>query len=159
MEPSSCIARQILNHWTTREVSSLRAFEIVIITVKFLLPKSQLLTKRAWWWQMHFESSELNLTPFLHYCVDTHFLSIVWSAVKFLKLILMHFSYIYWLPRWFSGKESACQGRRLGFDPWVRKIPWKWKWHPTPVFLPGKSHKQRSLATMGLQKSQKWLSD
>ena len=26
-----------------------------------------------------------------------------------------------------------------GFDPWVRKIPWSWKWHPTPVFLPGES--------------------
>ena len=27
------------------------------------------------------------------------------------------------LPRWLRGKESACQCRRLGFDPWVRKIP------------------------------------
>ena len=26
------------------------------------------------------------------------------------------------------------------FNPWVRKIPWKRKWQPTPVFLPGKSH-------------------
>ena len=31
------------------------------------------------------------------------------------------------------------------FDPWVGKIPWKRKWQPTPVFLPGKSHGQRSL--------------
>ena len=30
-------------------------------------------------------------------------------------------------------------------DPWVRKIPWKRKWQPTPVFLPGESHGQRSL--------------
>jgi len=29
------------------------------------------------------------------------------------------------LPRWLSGKESACQCRRLGFDPWVGKIPWR----------------------------------
>ena len=29
------------------------------------------------------------------------------------------------LPRWCSGKESACQCRRRGFDSWVRKIPWK----------------------------------
>ena len=36
--------------------------------------------------------------------------------------------------------------RRRGFDPWVRKIPWRRKWQPTPVFLPGKSHGQRSLA-------------
>ncbi|CAI9153447.1 unnamed protein product [Rangifer tarandus platyrhynchus] len=31
------------------------------------------------------------------------------------------------------------------FDPWVEKIPWKRKWQPTPVFLPGKFHGQRSL--------------
>ena len=28
---------------------------------------------------------------------------------------------------------------RLGFDPWVRKIPWRRAWQPTPVFLPGES--------------------
>ena len=46
------------------------------------------------------------------------------------------------------GKESACQwGRhkRHGFNPWVGKIPWSKKWHPTPVFLPGKFHGQWSL--------------
>ena len=32
-----------------------------------------------------------------------------------------------------------------GFHPWVRKIPWRRKWQPTPVLLPGKSHGQRSL--------------
>ena len=52
------------------------------------------------------------------------------------------------LPRWLSGKESTCQGRswRCRFDPWVRKIPWRRKWQPRPVFLSGKSHGQRSLA-------------
>ena len=42
-------------------------------------------------------------------------------------------------------KASACQWRRPTFDPWGGKIPWKRKWQPTPVFLPGKSHGQRSL--------------
>ena len=32
------------------------------------------------------------------------------------------------------------------FNPWVRKIPWKKKWQPTPVFLFEKSHGERSLA-------------
>ena len=41
---------------------------------------------------------------------------------------------LYGLPWWLSGKESACQCRRHGFDPWVRKIPWRRKWQPTPVF-------------------------
>ena len=35
---------------------------------------------------------------------------------------------------------------KLRFDTWVRKIPWRRKWQPTPVFLPGESHGQRSLA-------------
>ena len=34
----------------------------------------------------------------------------------------------------------------IGFDPWVREIPWRRAWQPTPVFLPGESHGQRSLA-------------
>ena len=49
------------------------------------------------------------------------------------------------LPPCLSGKDSACQCRRCGFDPWVRKIPWRRKGQPTSVFLPGASHWQRSL--------------
>ena len=50
-------------------------------------------------------------------------------------------------PRWLSGKESA-RSRRHEFNPWVgkiQKIPWRRKWQPTAVFLPGESHGQRSL--------------
>ena len=52
-------------------------------------------------------------------------------------------------PGWRSGKEFTCQCRsfrRHWFDPWVGKIPWRKKWHPISVFLPGKSYGQRSLA-------------
>ena len=73
------------------------------------------------------------------------------------------------LPRWHGDKESACQCRKLGFCPWVGKIPWSsvqfssfaqlcltLQRHglqhtrlpclsPTPVFLPEESHGQRSL--------------
>ena len=41
------------------------------------------------------------------------------------------------LPRWLIDKKSARQCRRRGFSPWLGKIPWRRKWHPTPVFLPG----------------------
>ena len=34
--------------------------------------------------------------------------------------------------------------RRPGFHPWVGKFPWRRAWQPTPVFLPGESHEQRS---------------
>ena len=40
-----------------------------------------------------------------------------------------------WLPWWLDGKESTCQCRRCGFDSWVRTIPWRRNWQPTPVFL------------------------
>ena len=52
-----------------------------------------------------------------------------------------------WLKK-IKIKKSACQCRRCrtgGFDPWVGKIPWRRKWQPTLVFLPEKSHGQRSL--------------
>ena len=45
-----------------------------------------------------------------------------------------------------QNKEPTCQGRRLKFNPWVGKMPWRRKWQPTPVLLPGKSHGQRILA-------------
>ena len=50
-------------------------------------------------------------------------------------------------------KEPACQCRRhkrCKFDPWVGKIPWRRAWQSTPVFLPGESHGQRSLAGCSL---------
>ena len=64
------------------------------------------------------------------------------------------------------GKESTCnarerlQYRRPRFDPWVRKIPWRRKWQPTSVFLPGKFHEQRRLAGYSPwgHKSRTWLS-
>ena len=52
------------------------------------------------------------------------------------------------LPLWLSGSRIClqCRGhRRRGFSPWVGKIPGRRKWQPTPVFLPEKSHRQRSL--------------
>ena len=46
--------------------------------------------------------------------------------------------------------KTACNegdtGRRLGFAPWVNKIPWRRKWQSTPVFSSEKSHGQRSLS-------------
>ena len=52
------------------------------------------------------------------------------------------------------------QSRRPGFDPWVRKIPWRREWQPTPVFLPGESHGQKSLVgySLWVTKSQTQLS-
>ena len=63
------------------------------------------------------------------------------------------YNYSSWgFPGASDSKESACDARiclrctRPGSDPWVRKIPRRRAWQPTPVFLPGEFHGQRSLA-------------
>ena len=69
---------------------------------------------------------------------------------------LVQQTFIHWypMPGGFPGgascKEPACQyqcrrPKRHRFSPWVRKVPRRRKWQPAPVFLPGKSHGQRSL--------------
>ena len=55
------------------------------------------------------------------------------------------FSYLFGFPCGSDGKSICLQCRKPGFDPWVGKIPWRRKWQPTPVLLPGKSHGQRTL--------------
>ena len=65
-------------------------------------------------------------------------------------------------PDGASDKELTCQCRkhkRSRFNPWVGKIPWGRKWQPTPVFLPGELHGQRSLAgyiVHGVTKRHDW---
>ena len=64
------------------------------------------------------------------------------------------------LPWWLTGKESACQAG----DEGVGKIPWRREWLPTPVFLPGEFHGQRSLVgyiqSMGSESdTTEWLSN
>ena len=51
-------------------------------------------------------------------------------------------------PGGASGKEPSYQckrHKRCRFDPWVGKISWGRAWQPTLVFLPGESHRERSL--------------
>ena len=65
-----------------------------------------------------------------------------------------------YIPGGANGNDPSCQCRkhkRRRFDPWVGTIPWKRAWQPTPVFLPGESHGQRSLVgskeVFGVEKS------
>ena len=63
------------------------------------------------------------------------------------RVIINMIMYQLELPRCLSGKESTCvqETGRQGFNAWVGKIPWRKKWQPDSVFLPGKFHGQRSL--------------
>ena len=91
----------------------------------------------------------------------------MWTPQKFLNLDVLRISLVFGnrscdnsnnmnqmqhsamgFPGSTSVQELTCQCRRckrLGFDPWIRKIPWRMKWQPTSVFLPGKLHGQKSL--------------
>ena len=58
-------------------------------------------------------------------------------------------------PGGSDGKRIHLQCRRPGFNPWVRKIPWRRKWQPTPVLLPGKpprTEEPGGRQSMGLQR-------
>ena len=79
----------------------------------------------AWWATVHGVSKELDKTE-------------------------QHFTFE---PQWLSSKRIYLQYRRLRFDPWVGKIPWRRKWQPTPVFLPRKSYEQRRLVDYSPQGS------
>ena len=71
----------------------------------------------------------------------------IFLLIKLQDLILNNSGF----PGGTSGKGSSCQCRRhkrRRFDPWVGKIPYSRKWQPTPVFLPGESHGQRSLVPL-----------
>ena len=50
------------------------------------------------------------------------------------------------LPWWLRQQRICLQCGRPGFDPWVGKMPWRREWLHAPVYFPGESHGQRSLA-------------
>ena len=66
-------------------------------------------------------------------------------------ILFQYWNWIPWcipfflLPGGSDGKSVCLQCGRPVLDPWVGKIPWRRKWPPTPVLLPGKSHGSRSL--------------
>ena len=54
------------------------------------------------------------------------------------------------MAQWVKNLLQCRRLRRCGFDPWVRKMPRRRKWQPTPAFCLKKSHGQRSLAGYSL---------
>ena len=73
------------------------------------------------------------------------FLSFSLSSLSFFPFSQPPYLSLFFYSRCCSGKEPSCQFKRPELDPSVRKIPWRRAWQPTPVFLPGESHGQRSL--------------
>ena len=101
---------------------------------------------RIWVYKYLFMSSVLlDMYPEVE-VLELYYLHMVGNAMcKFLRI---HSTVFKDFPGGPSGKELACQWRRqkrLGFDSWGGKIPWRRAGQPTPVFLPGESHGQMSL--------------
>ena len=74
------------------------------------------------WWATVWGRKELDTTERLN-CTESFF----WASLVAQRL------------------KHRLQCRRPGFDPRVGRIPWRRKWQPTPVFLPGESYGRRSL--------------
>ena len=72
------------------------------------------------------------------------------SRISFFLIAKLYSIVCMGLPWWLSGKEPTCQCRKLRFDFWVGKILSRRKRQPSPVFLAGKYHGQRSLAVYSL---------
>ena len=67
-----------------------------------------------------------------------HFLSLEMAL-----LVMLYYSV--GLSPWLRSRESTCHCKGYALNPWIRDIPWRRKFQPSLVFLPGKSHGQRSL--------------
>ena len=71
---------------------------------------------------------------------------VIWPRNRLCQALMqLYHTSMAWFSWWLSRLRIRLQCRRLGFDPWVGKIPWKKEWQPTPVCLPGESHGERSL--------------
>ena len=80
--------------------------------------------------------------------VDVHFLrlSMLHFKREMFKIILKISTINSVFPGGSMVKNLPASTGNSRFNPWVRKIPWRRKWQPTAIFLPGKAHGQRSLA-------------
>ena len=58
---------------------------------------------------------------------------------QILAVVISNSICIEWASQGAQLVKNLLQCRRLWFDPWFGKIPWRRKWQPTPVFLPGES--------------------
>ena len=80
----------------------------------------------------------------LQYWVDFCHIS-TWTSHRYIYL---------WASQVAQWERICLQCRRCRIDLWVGKIPWRRKWQPTPVFLSGESHGQKSLVGLhGITKS------
>ena len=80
------------------------------------------------------------------------------TVLRFVLLLILNTG----SPGSSAEKKSPAKAGDVEFDSWVWKVPWRRTWQPTPIFLPWKSHEQRSLVgyvVHGVTKNLTQLSD
>ena len=88
---------------------------------------------------------EIRLEKICNFYMNT-WICVYGIALDSLKPSLISLCRVLWgFPGSSVGKESACKAGDLGWIPGLGRSPWRRKWQPTPVFLPGESHGQKSL--------------
>ena len=94
-------------------------------------------------------SMRLQLYIFYKFYIDIQTLKLLFLKL-FFSLCFCWFNFHWEFPGGADGIEPTCQYRRYKrceFNPWVRKIPWRKAWQPTPVIVLEGSHGERSLAS------------
>ena len=95
-------------------------------------------------------------SPFQYFCLQKCiFWKYIFQKIHFWKidvvfLFLLHTFILLDFPGGSVVKNPPASARRHRFDPWIGLIPWRRKWQPTPVFLPGESCGQRTLVGYSL---------
>ena len=147
----SCISREVAEMvWLTLGKAQAKVAEgrrTGILLVKhsewiFLLVKSFLAISTMWHFFGYVLPGQFAHLRHLAYCSDYLY------NVRSLQHDIWHIvgSWMASLvAQWWRNHLQCGSYRRHGFDPWVRKIPWRRVWQPTSVFLPGESYRQRSL--------------
>ena len=139
--PGSCSNTCPLSHWCHPTISS----SVVPFSSRlqsFLTSGSFLMSQffasggqsRPKYWSFSF-----NINP------SNEYSGLISFRMGWLDLFSEHLASAMGFPGGSEVKASAWNAGDPGFNPWVGKIPWRRKWQPTPIFLPGESHGWRSL--------------
>ena len=111
---------------------------------------------RGAWWATAHGVIELDMTKATkHICTQNLGVNLDWELIFILLLTT------YLILTSFPHDSVIClQFRRLGFDSWIGKIPWRREWQPTPVWLPGESQEESgSLQSIGCRVTHNWATN
>ena len=127
----------MIKQWCVLSPFSLKKYNLFSILSEWIFSSDYIRTSSQY--------SSIENLPVLYLFSSTMvtYLHATWLICLFLIDGLRYDKGLLWC---IPGEESRLQCRLHGLNPWVRKIPWRRKWQPTPMFLSWKFHRQRSLA-------------